>query len=368
MKNMILVDIETGGFDVESGILEVALLVVENGEIVKEVHLADVNDPSSIHLGMGEGYADISEDYTKKESFKSVLAQYDYPIVAHNVSFDRKFLIYYGWLDDEYECYDSIRSIKYANPNLFSYSLGYLVSFYELDQPLNHIALDDVKALFEVIKRAAPTIWIPLYKVKPKQLNHFVESIARIEGESTVFQGKTIVFTGASPFPRTLMKEIASKCGAKVTGSVSSKTDYVICGENPGNKLDKARELDIEVRTDVWFLDAVSEDINLNNVSLERNRISFQNSSTEGSNTSLQKREEFKDKIVNIACMPTRIQSQVEGFLLNYMGVREINKGSNGYKVDLLIYADEGDYVLLEKAEQLNIQTITLSKFNKMIL
>ncbi|ETE93551.1 TPA: BRCT domain-containing protein [Bacillus thuringiensis] len=368
MENMILVDIETGGFDVDSGILEVALLVVENGKIVKEVHLAEIEDLSSIHLGMGKGYLDISEDSTKKESFISVLAQYNYPIVAHNVSFDRKFLVYYGWLDAEYECYDSIRAIKYANSNLFSYSLGYLVSFYELDQPLNHIALDDVKALFEVIKRANPTTWIPLYKVKPKQLNHFVESIAKIEGVSTIFQGKTIVFTGASPFPRALMKEIALKCGAKVTGSVSSKTDFLICGENPGSKLEKARELDIEVRTDVWFLDAVSEEINLNTVSIERNQIPVQKSFIESSNTSFQKLPEFKDTTVNIACMPTRIQSQVEQILLNDMEVRGINKGANGYKVDLIVYADGGDYVLLEKAEQMNIRTIPLSKFNKMIL
>ncbi|WP_346207714.1 BRCT domain-containing protein [Caldifermentibacillus hisashii] len=290
-----------------------------------------------------------------------------HPIVAHNVSFDRKFLVHYGWLDEEYECYDSVRAIKYANPHLFSYSLAYLVSFYELEKTLNHIALDDVKALYEVIKRAAPTSWIPLYKVKPKQLNHIVESIARIEEESTIFQGKTIVFTGASPFPRVLMKEIASKCGAKVTGSVSSKTDYLICGEKPGSKLEKARELNVEVRTDVWFLDAVSDEINLNTASIERNRIPIQNRPTEEPINPYKKLEEFKGKTVNIACMSNRIQKQVEEILLN-MEVGGLNKGSNGYKVDLIIYNDKGEYVLLEKAEQMNIPAISLSKFNKMIL
>ncbi|WML56504.1 BRCT domain-containing protein [Neobacillus sp. PS2-9] len=368
MKNMILVDIETGGFDVDLGILEVALLVVENGEIVHEEHLAEVEDPSSIHLGMGAGYADISEVQTKKEIFKEILAKYNYPIVAHNVPFDRKFLVYYGWLDEDYECFDSIRAIKYANPNLFSYSLHYLASFYELELPVSHIALDDVKTLFEVIKRSAPTTWLPLFKVKPKQLDHIVETIAKIEGESTIFQGKTIVFTGTSPFPRVLMTEIALKCGAKVTGSVSPNTNYLICGEKPGSKLEKAKELDIEVLTDMWFLDAVSKELNLDSVTIEKNRVPIQSSFSEGPySTSYKRLQEFKGKIVNIACLPARVQSQVEE-ILSYMEVGGLSKGSNGYKVDLIIYSDNGDYMLLEKAKSMNIQTIPLSKFNKMIL
>lgn len=367
MKDMILVDIETGGFDIESGILEVAVLVVENGEIVNELHLAEVEDPSLIHLGMGEGYADISLDQGKQAAFKNLVAQYKYPIVAHNVSFDRKFLVYYGWLDEEYECYDSIRAIKYANPHLFSYSLTYLALFYGLEHSVSHIALDDVKTLFEVIKRANPTSWLPLYSVKPKQLNHLVESITNIEGESTMFHGKTIVFTGTSPFPRTIMKEIATKCGAKVSGSVSAKTDLLICGEKPGSKLEKASELDVEVRTDVWFLDSVSGEINLNSATIEKRYIPIQSRFNVDTPTPFKRLEEFKGKTINIACMPYRIQSLVEDILTD-MKVGSLNKGSNGYKVDLIIHADEGDYVILEKAKQLNIQTLPLSKFNNMIL
>ncbi|WP_454844710.1 hypothetical protein [Priestia megaterium] len=50
------------------------------------------------------------------------------------------------------------------------------------------------------------------------------------------------------------------------------------------------------------------------------------------------------------------------------MEVEGINKGTNGYKVDVIIHADDSDYGLLKKAEELQIETIPLSKFNEMIL
>lgn len=65
--------------------------------------------------------------------------------------------------------------------------------------------------------------------------------------ERTPFTGKTIVLTGAlEHFERDALKEVLESLGAKVTGSVSRKTDLVIVGESAGSKLDKARELGIE--------------------------------------------------------------------------------------------------------------------------
>lgn len=363
MKRMILVDIETGDFDVDSGIYEVALLVVEDGIIVASEHIAEIEDEESIHLGMGNGYAQIARDQSKKEQFQNIIRTYQYPIVAHNVSFDRKFLVHYGWLDEDYECYDSVRAIKNTSPDLFSYSLRYLLHFFEIDQPLTHNALDDVKALYEVILRANPNVWIPLYKVNPSRLKHFVEKTANVEGQSVVFQDKRIVFTGASPFPRVLMKEIAKKCGAIVTGSVSSKTDLLICGEQPGSKLDKAKELGVEVQTDIWFIDAVSKDLNLETASVIR-----QSTADPIAGREYNKISELEGKIINISLLPTRIQSRVEEILVNYMDVAGLNKGTNGYKVDAIIYNDDGDYILLKKAKELQIKTIPLSKFNQMIL
>ena len=60
--------------------------------------------------------------------------------------------------------------------------------------------------------------------------------------------GKTVVLTGTLPtLSRDEAKELLEAAGAKVAGSVSKKTSYVIAGEEAGSKLDKARELDIPV-------------------------------------------------------------------------------------------------------------------------
>lgn len=57
--------------------------------------------------------------------------------------------------------------------------------------------------------------------------------------------GKTFVLTGTLPtLSRERVKERIEAAGGKVTGSVSGKTDYVVAGENPGSKIEKARELD----------------------------------------------------------------------------------------------------------------------------
>jgi DNA ligase (NAD+) len=61
-----------------------------------------------------------------------------------------------------------------------------------------------------------------------------------------VFAGKTFVVTGTlQGFTREGIKEFIEGRGGKVTDSVSKKTDYLVLGENPGSKLDKARSLGI---------------------------------------------------------------------------------------------------------------------------
>ena len=60
--------------------------------------------------------------------------------------------------------------------------------------------------------------------------------------------GKTFVITGTlSSMSREEAKEHLEKLGAKVAGSVSSKTSYVVVGEDPGSKYDKAKVLKLPI-------------------------------------------------------------------------------------------------------------------------
>jgi DNA ligase (NAD+) len=68
--------------------------------------------------------------------------------------------------------------------------------------------------------------------------------------------GKTVVFTGSlEKMTRDEAKSMAERLGAKVAGSVSKKTDYVVAGPGAGSKLDKAREAGVNVLSeDEWFV------------------------------------------------------------------------------------------------------------------
>ena len=79
------------------------------------------------------------------------------------------------------------------------------------------------------------------------------------EASENLFKDKTVVLTGTlTQMGRNEAKALLQQLGAKVSGSVSSKTDFVIAGDAAGSKLAKAQELNIAVLTEEEFLEQVN--------------------------------------------------------------------------------------------------------------
>lgn len=81
------------------------------------------------------------------------------------------------------------------------------------------------------------------------------ETVEVKEASENLFKDKTVVLTGTlTQMGRNEAKALLQQLGAKVSGSVSSKTDFVIAGDGAGSKLAKAQELNITVLTEEEFL------------------------------------------------------------------------------------------------------------------
>jgi len=78
--------------------------------------------------------------------------------------------------------------------------------------------------------------------------------------QESEFTGKTFVFTGnLEKFSRKDAQSMVEKLGARASGSVSSKTDYVVAGPGAGSKLKKAEELNIPIYSEDEFLELIGK-------------------------------------------------------------------------------------------------------------
>ena len=121
--------------------------------------------------------------------------------------------------------------------------------------------LNNIEGIGEVVARAI----VEFYK-EPRNtqvIAKLVEEVQPQEAEQPVTSdspvaGKTVVFTGSlEKFTRDEAKAKAESLGAKVSGSVSKKTDIVVAGPGAGSKLDKAREFNVQVMTEDEWLDLI---------------------------------------------------------------------------------------------------------------
>ena len=81
----------------------------------------------------------------------------------------------------------------------------------------------------------------------------------RVDSPASRFSGQTFVLTGTFPtLTRAEAQSFIERHGGTVTGSVSAKTKYVVAGEDPGSKLEKARALNIPVISEKQLLELVN--------------------------------------------------------------------------------------------------------------
>lgn len=94
--------------------------------------------------------------------------------------------------------------------------------------------------------------------LKNKALNM---SYKGLEYKQSLFTDKTVVITGTlSNLNRKQAEELLEKQGAKISSSVSKKTDYLIYGESAGSKLDKAKQFNVKLLNEEEFMSIISKE------------------------------------------------------------------------------------------------------------
>ena len=120
-------------------------------------------------------------------------------------------------------------------------------------------ALQQVPDVGEVVANRILAFWHEPHNVAVvndliAQGVHWDDVEVKEVGEN-LFKGKTVVLTGTlTQMGRNEAKALLQDMGAKVSGSVSAKTDFVIAGDAAGSKLTKAQELGVTVLTEEEFL------------------------------------------------------------------------------------------------------------------
>lgn len=165
---------------------------------------------------------------------------------------------------------DAIEKSKDCTLEAFLYSLGIpnvgvktakdLVKRFESLENLEKATFEELVSVQDVGDIVARSI-IEFFKEERtlKVINELLEVGVKPHYEKkevleSPFMGKTVVVTGTlENYSRTSIKEKLESLGAKVAGSVSKKTDFVIAGEAAGSKYDKAKSLGVTILSEEEF-------------------------------------------------------------------------------------------------------------------
>ncbi|MDU2670626.1 MAG: BRCT domain-containing protein [Clostridium sp.] len=273
----IIVDIETPmSFSPTSGIREVAAIFVEDYRVTDSINLKVVSNEELYLKGYGQGLEAIEKNEELKSIFKSFVKKYRCPLIAHNASFDRNFLKYWGWIDDKTKFYCSMNNIK-SRYKFESYKLDALLKEFNIQSTQTHTALKDVLDLLEILSITKIDKWTLLgessskenYKTPKVKPSYFVSKEKKENDKkkledaksniiSNLLNNKKILFTGDTKNERTDLQVLAIKHGGTSVTSISKKTDLLVVGSNPGkSKIAKANELEITMITEDEFLEMI---------------------------------------------------------------------------------------------------------------
>ncbi len=175
--------------------------------------------------------------------------------------------------------FEAIEKSKNISLQKFIYALGirqvgaataYLIArhYHSFDNFMNAMIQKDLQLLIS-IDGVGPAMAKDIVEFFNEEHNLFIirellkvvhiEDFAGIENTHSEIFGKTVVFTGTlTSLTRNEAKSKALAFGAKVAGSVSAHTDYVIAGENAGSKLSKAQELGVKIISEEDFIKIIS--------------------------------------------------------------------------------------------------------------